>query len=342
MKKTIFGTIGDQEIFLFRLENENKMSVTVSNFGALVIRLEVPDTNGNVADVALGYDTLAEYQVNDNFYGAIVGPNANRIGGAAYTLNGKTYHLHKNEGENNLHSHRDLGLHKRVWDYSEGENSITFRLHLSDGEMGFGGNKDIDVRYTLTQDNALEITYDVSCDVATPVNLTNHCYFNLDGQGNGNIKAHKLQFLAQAFTPVRLDLIPTGEILPVEGTPMDFRVMQPIGARIDSDYPQVAASKGYDHNWVLDHYDGNLRKVAVVKNSDDTRTMEVYTDLPGVQFYAGNMMQPEKAKDGVTYDRYSGFAMETQFFPDSVNNPQFPSCIFGPDRPYHSTTVYKF
>ncbi len=338
MEKTLFGKVDNREIFLFRLENKNKMSVTLSNFGALLIRLEIPDIHGKVADVALGYDTLEEYRENNNFYGAIIGPNANRIGGAEYTLEGKTYRLDKNDGENNLHSHRELGVHKRVWDYTLEEDSATFRLHLSDGEMGFGGNKEISVRYTLTQDNALEITYDVTSDQNTPVNMTNHCYFNLDGQGKGNIKNHKLQLFASAFTPVRLDLIPTGDILPVDNTPMDFRVMQPFGARMN----QLPETGGYDHNWVLDSFNGEVRKIAVVKNSDDTRTMEVYTDLPGVQFYSGNMMEPEKAKDGAVYCRYGGFAMETQFFPDCVNKPQFPSCIFGPDRPYHSTTIYKF
>lgn len=338
MEKTLFGKIDNREIFLFRLENENKMSVTLSNFGALLVRLEVPDIHGNVADVALGYDTLEEYQVNDNFYGAIIGPNSNRICNAEYTLEGKTYRLDKNDGENNLHSHRELGVHKRVWDYSLEENSVIFRLRLRNGEMGFGGNKEMTVRYTLTRDNALEITYDVTSDQNTPINMTNHCYFNLDGQGRGNIKNHKLQLFASAFTPVRSDLIPTGDILPVENTPMDFRVMQPMGARMY----QLPETKGYDHNWALDNYNGDVRKIAVVKNSDETRTMEIYTDLPGVQIYSGNMMEPEKAKDGAVYGRYSGFAMETQFFPDGVNKPNFPPCIFGPDRPYHSTTIYKF
>lgn len=338
VKKTLFGKIDNQEVFLFRLENENKMSVTLSNFGALVIRLEVPDIRGNVADVVLGYDTLEEYRKNDNFYGAIVGPNANRIGGAAYTLEGKTYQLDKNDGQNNLHSHKEFGTHKRVWDYAVEENSVIFRLQLKDGEMGFGGNKDISVRYTLTRDNALEITYDVTSDQNTPINMTNHSYFNLDGQGNGNIKDHKLQLFASAFTPSSPDMIPTGKIISVENTPMDFRIMQSFGARIN----QLPATNGYDHNWALDAYNGSVRKIAVVKNTDETRTMEVYTDLPGIQIYTGNGMTTEKAKDGAIYDRYSGFALETQFFPDSVNKPQFPSCIFGPDKPYHTTTIYQF
>ena len=225
-----------------------------------------------------------------------------------------------------------------MWDYAVEENSVIFRLQLKDGEMGFGGNKDISVRYTLTRDNALEITYDVTSDQNTPINMTNHSYFNLDGQGNGNIKDHKLQLFASAFTPSSPDMIPTGKIISVENTPMDFRIMQSFGARIN----QLPATNGYDHNWALDAYNGSVRKIAVVKNTDETRTMEVYTDLPGIQIYTGNGMTTEKAKDGAIYDRYSGFALETQFFPDSVNKPQFPSCIFGPDKPYHTTTIYQF
>ena len=342
MQKETFGFVDNQEIFLFRFENKKGMSVTLSNFGALIIRLEVPDQNGKVADVALGYDTLEEYLVNGNFFGATIGPNANRIGGGAYTLEGVTYHLDQNDGENNLHSHRDLGIHKRVWNYTLHENGITFTLKLADGEMGFGGNKDISVRYMLTEQNGLEITYDAQSDKNTIINLTNHCYFNLDGQGAGDIKSHKLQFFASAYTPVSPDLIPTGDILRVAGTPLDFRELQTIGGRMESEFPQVAQCKGYDHNWVCDNYTGSLRKIAVVVNSDETRTMEVYTDLPGVQFYSGNMMEPELGKNGAKYDRYSAFAMETQFFPDSIHQPHFPSPIFGPDRPYHSTTIYQF
>ena len=342
MEKTVFGCLDGRELFLFRFINKKGMSVTLSNFGALIVSLEVPDKNGKIADVALGYDTLEEYCVNESFFGAIIGPNANRIGGAEFTLDGTTYRLDKNDGVNNLHSHREKGIHKRIWDYDVKEDGVVFTLKLADGEMGFGGNKDISVCYTLTEDNELKITYDAQSDKNTVINMTNHCYFNLDGHGAGEIKHHKLQLFASAYTPVSSDLIPTGDILRVEGTPLDFRKMQTIGARMTPEMFREFKCEGYDHNWVCDNYTGAVRKIASVINSDATRTMEVYTDLPGVQIYTGNMMKPEKGKNGAEYDRYGAFAMETQFFPDSVNKLHFPSPIFGPGRPYHSTTVYRF
>ncbi len=342
MEKKLFGTKNGENIFLFSLENKNGMKVTLSNFGALIIKLEVPDKNRKVADVALGYDTLEEYIENYNFYGAIIGPNANRIANARYILDGVEYKLDENDDTNNLHSHREIGLHKRIWSYKEYDNEIEFSLKLKDGEMGFGGNKDITVKYMLSEDNGLSITYYATSDKDTIINMTNHCYFNLDGQGAGSIKNHKLQLFASAYTPVDSKLIPIGDILKVENTPMDFRKMQKIGERIDDDFEQLKISGGYDHNFVCDNYNGQVRKIAVIKNTDETRTMEVYTDLPGVQFYSGNFMKYEIGKDGAIYDKNGGFALETQFYPDSANKPQFPSTVFGPDRPYQTRTIYKF
>lgn len=339
MKKEIFG---EQGIYLFCLENKNGMRVKVSNFGALLVSVQVPDKAGKLAEVALGYDTLAEYRVNSSFFGATVGPNANRIANAQYTLEGVTYFLDANDGANNLHSHRELGLHKRIWDYTEGENSLELTTELKDGELGFGGNKRFSATYALTEDNSLVITYRAHSDKNTPINMTNHCYFNLDGQGAGSILNHKMQIFATGYIPVGADLIPTGEVHRVENTPLDFRNKKPIGQDIHSEFPQIKIAGGVDHCFCLDDYDGGLRKVVSVTNSHETRTMEVYTDLPAIQFYAGNQMTPEQGKAGARYDRYSGFALETQYYPDSVNNPQFPSTIFGPDRPYRSTTVYKF
>ena len=342
MKKEAFGAIDGQDIFLFHLENENGVRVKVSNFGALLVSVEVPDQAGNYVDVALGYDTLAEYRVNTSFFGATVGPNANRIANARYTLEGVTYCLDANNGANNLHSHMELGLHKRIWAYREGENSVELTTHLQDGEMGFGGNKQFSVTYTLEADNSLVITYYAESDKNTLINLTNHSYFNLDGQGAGTILNHKMQIFASNYIPVGADLIPTGEIQSVENTPMDFRGKKSIGKDVHSDFSQIKIAGGFDQCFCVDGCDGGLRKVASVTNSDETRTMEVYTDLPGIQFYAGNQMTPEQAKAGAQYDRYSGFALETQYYPDSLNNPRFPSAVFGPERPYRSTTVYKF
>ncbi|MBQ2890654.1 MAG: galactose mutarotase [Clostridia bacterium] len=342
MKKEVFGKVNGQEVYLFTMENKNNLKLVVSNYGALIINIDVPDKNGKIADVALGYDTLEEYIAGGSFYGAIIGPNANRIDYAKYTLNGVTYTLDVNDKTNNLHSHREIGVHKRIWDYKEEENSVTFTLKLADGDMGFGGNKTFVVKYSLTDDNELVIDYDGTSDIDTVINLTNHCYFNLDGHDGETIRKHKLTLLASAYTPIDAKFIPTGDILRVEGTPFDFTTEHEIGERIDESYEQLTLAGGYDHNWVCDGYTGLVRKVAILKNTDETRTMEVYTDLPGIQFYAGNMMDGEIGKGGASYKKNGAVALETQFYPDSVNKPHFPSAIFGPERPFKSTTIYKF
>ena len=257
-------------------------------------------------------------------------------------MNGVTYTLDANDGANNLHSHRELGSHKRVWDAEEKEDGILFTLEIKDGEMGFGGNKKLSVLYQVTEDNGLRITYDGDSDKDTVINITNHCYFNLDGQGAGTIEDHEVQLAASAYTPADAASIPYGDVLRTEATPMDFTQPHKIGERIGEDFEQLKMAGGYDHNWVLNGYTGNVRHVAVVHNSDKTRTMEVYTDLPGMQFYTGNFIEPDKGKDGKSYDFRSGFAMETQFFPDTPNKPQFPSSVFGPERHYHTVTEYRF
>lgn len=335
MTKKSFGSINGNDIYLFTLKNKNGMSVSLSNFGALIIDIKAPDCDGNCENVALGYKTFEEYKENRAFYGAVVGPNANRIENAEFTIDGVTYKLDKNYGEHNLNSHREMGVHKRVWGYEEREQQVKFTLKLKDGELGFPGNKDISVTYSLTDENELSITYDAFSDKNTPINMTNHCYFNLDGVGNGSIKEHEVQIFASAYTPINKDRIPTGDILSVEDTPLDFRTPKKIGEDINSEFEQICLVSGYDHNLCLDNYTGQLRKVAVVKNSSKTRTMEVYTDLPGAQFYDGSENKRKADAD-------SGFAIETQFYPDSVNKLHFPSCIFGPDRKYHTTTIYKF
>lgn len=342
MNKELFGKVGDREVFLYTLENSKGVKAVVSDFGALIVRICAPDQKGDLEDVCLGYDTLEEYFGNRCFFGAVIGPNANRIGNAQYTLNGVTYQLDVNDGANNLHSHKELGIHKRVWDAQEKDGGVLFTLAMKDGELGFGGNKTFSVLYEMTEDNALRITYDADSDQDTVINLTNHCYFNLDGHGAGSIEGHRLQLLAASYTPADAGSIPYGEIAPVAGTPMDFTQVHTIGERIDADFDQLKMAGGYDHNWVCDNYDGSVRKIAVLTNASGSRTMEVYTDLPGVQFYAGNFITPQSGKGGVTYGRRSGLALETQFFPDTPNKPQFPSSVFGPEKHYHTTTVYRF
>lgn len=342
MKKERFGIVDGKEIFLYSLENQKGMKAVVSNFGALIVRLYAPDRNGVLADVALGYDTLAQYQENSCFLGAVIGPNANRIGNAAFTLEGKTYRLDANDGVNNLHSHRERGAHKRVWDATEKDNGILFTLRMKDGDLGFGGNKTLCVFYEVTPENELRITYDAESDQNTILNMTNHSYFNLDGQGTGGISDHILQIFASHYTPTDAGSIPDGTLAPVENTPMDFRNPCRIGARIEEDFAQLKLAGGYDHNWVCDGYDGLVRKIAVLSNGSATRTMEVFSDLPGLQFYAGNFLLEETGKEGKRYQPRCGLALETQYFPDSPNKPQFPSSVFGPKRPYHSVTVYRF
>lgn len=342
MKKEFFGKVNDREVFLYTLENSHGMKAVFCDYGALIIRVYAPDKDGKQEDVALGYDTLEEYLVNGNFFGAVIGPNANRIGGARYTLDGVTYQLDENDGGNNLHSHREFGTHKRIWEAQEKEGGILFTLEMKDGEMGFGGNKKISVFYEVTEENGLRITYDADSDKDTVINMTNHGYFNLDGQGAGSIESHSVQIFAASYTPTDAGSIPTGEIAPVVGTPMDFNRPHVIGERIDADFEQLKMAGGYDHNWVCDNCDGSVRKIAVVKNASGSRTMEVYTDLPGVQFYTGNFLKPEAGKDGECYDFRSGLALETQFYPDTPNKAQFPSSVFGPKRHYHTVTEYRF
>lgn len=343
VKKESFGkTKQGQEIYRFWLENSRGMKAGMINYGAILVNLFVPDKNGNVEDVVLGYDTLEPYFTNGCFFGATVGPNANRIGGASFVLDGQKYQLDANDGANNLHSHKDLGYHKRIWDAEEKEDSITFMLADEDGNMGFPGNKKIQVTYTLTEDNELKISYEAESDKNTVINMTNHTYFNLSGQGKGTIHDHILELKASAYTPIVPGAIPTGEIAPVAGTPFDFTKAKKIGAEIDSDNRQLQFTGGYDHNWVLDGAEGVLREFAVVKEPVSGREMRAYTDLPGVQFYAGNSIDAQNGKDGAKYENRGGFCLETQYFPDTPNEPDFPSSVFGPDRKYKSITVYKF
>lgn len=338
-----FGMTKDgHKASLYVLENACGMRAAVSDFGALLVKLEVPDGTGKLRDVVLGYDSVQEYEMSTSFFGATVGPVANRTGNAAFTLHGKTYSLAVNDGKNNLHSDLGHGFHKRMWTAQPGENCVTFVLDSPDGDMGFPGNKHCAVTYVLTPENGLEIDYRVSSDADCPINMTNHSYFNLMGQGQGTIESHKLQLDADYFTRADRESIPTGEIVPVAGTPMDFTTMRVVGDRIDTDYDQLNFAGGYDHNWVLNNYGIGVRKVATLEAPDGGLTMEVFTDLPGVQFYAGNAITPHTGKNGVLYQKRFGLCLETQFYPDSVNKPSFPSCIFGPDRPYETTTIFQF
>ena len=342
--KSVFGKSPEgKEISLYTLSNSKGMKAEVTDLGAILVRVLVPDAAGKVDDLVLGFDHGESYYDNDSFFGTVIGPCANRTGGAEYTLDGVTYQLDKNDGANNLHTHKQLGFHKRLWDAQTGENSVTFSLEDEDGHLGFPGNKKVSVTYSLSEENELTLHYHASSDKKTIFNLTNHSYFNLDGQGAGNIEEHELWLGASHFTPVVPGAIPTGEIRAVAGTPLNFTEPKKIGRDIREDYEQLLLTGGYDHNFVIDGWDGSLRHIATAKGPKSGRVMKAYTTLPGVQFYAGNFIGVEPGKDGVTYGKRCGFALETQYFPDTIHHENFPSYVFGGENgDYDSVTVYKF
>ena len=341
--KEKFGTLKTgEEVFLYTLKNKNGMEARLTNFGAGLVDLFVPDKNGKVEDVVLGYDNLEDYVSNPSFFGVTSGPNANRIGGAAFTLNGKEYHLPVNDGPNNLHSDMDNGYQKRPWKVEEGENSLTFSIEGKDGELGFPGNKTVKVTFTLTDENELKLKYYATSDTETLINLTNHTYFNLAGHDAGSIEGHLLCLHASNYTPVLPGAIPTGEIAPVAGTPLDFTKKKRIGEEIGADNEQLKLVKGYDHNFALDGADGTMREVAEAEDPKSGRRMKVFTTLPGMQFYAGNCIDKQKGKGGVEYGPRTGFCLETHYFPDNIHHPEFEQAVFGAGKVYESETIYKF
>lgn len=343
VRKEAFGIMPDgREISLYTIENQNGVSASVTDLGAIWVRMLVPDRDGNVSDVLLGYDDAEGYLVNGPHMGSVVGRIANRTGGACFLLNGKEYKLEKNNGENNLHSGPDY-FDRRLWFGKEsGEDSVVFFLESPDGDQGFPGNAKISVKYTLTEDDTLEISYLAVCDQDTPMNLTNHAYFNLGGQGSGSALDHVVQIHADFFTPSGVDSVPTGEILSVENTPMDFRKPKPIGAEIGCDYNQLIQAKGYDHNWCLNHVPGVYSFSASACDPESGRAVDVYTDLPGVQFYTANWLGGEKGKGGASYGERDAFCFETQMYPDAVNKPQFISPVIRAGETHVTRTGYHF
>ncbi|MCH5260506.1 MAG: galactose mutarotase [Lachnospiraceae bacterium] len=341
--KEKFGTTKcGKDVYAYTLSNSKGMSAKVINYGANLVNLIVPDADGKVEDVVLGFDTLEGYYGNGSFFGATIGPSANRIAGACFEIDGKQYQIDVNDGANNLHSHMEEGYHKCVWNAEEGPDSVTFTLESKDGEMGFPGNKKVSVTYSLSEANELKLSYHVESDANTIVNMTNHTYFNLAGHKAGNIEDHLLKINASHYTPVVAGAIPTGEIAPVEGTPLDFTKMKPIGQDINADCEQLKLVQGYDHNFVIDGADGTLREIAEVQDPKSGRRMKVFTDLPGVQFYAGNCIGVETGKENTTYEPRKGLCLETQYYPDNIHHPNFPQSVFGPDRVYDTVTIYQF
>ena len=342
MKKE-FGTKRNGETAsCYILKNSKGMKAVVSDFGAALLKLYVPDKNGKSQDVVLGYETLEDYENGGDSVGATVGRVANRIGTGAFELNGKKYELTKNDnGENTLHGGTDF-YNKRMWSVKEEDDThVVFMLVSPDGDQGFPGEVKIEVSYTVTEENELKIHYYAIPDQDTLLNMTNHSYFNLAGHASGTACNAKVWLDADAFTETDAELIPTGTVIPVEGTPMDFREGQKVAKEIGADYKPLKLAGGYDHNWVLDHCDGSVRKIAEVTEPVKGRTMTVYSDQPGMQFYAGNCISPHKGKANAEYGKRCGLALETQAYPDSVNRENFPDVIYGPDREYKTTTIYK-
>ncbi len=338
-----FGTYPDgREILLYTISNSKGMEVSVTDIGAALVSVLLPDGKGGKTDVVLGFDKGEAYLGNPSFFGTVIGPSANRTGGAAFTLDGIQYRLDANDGPNNLHSHKDKGYHKMLWKAIPGENGVCFALDDPDGNMGFPGNKKVSVTYILDEQNTLTLHYHGNSDRRTVLNLTNHSYFNLNSHDSGTITGHTLWLGASRYTIVAEGSIPTGELAAVEGTPMDFRAAREVGRDIDADTEQLRITGGYDHNWVIDGWDGTLRHFATVTAPGTGRTMKAYTTLPGVQFYAGNFIEDQEGKGGAQYGFRTGLCLETQYFPDTVNHPAFPSCIFGDGTAYDSVTAYEF
>ena len=306
----------------------------------------MPDRDGNLGDIVLGFDNLKDYEEKSPYFGCIVGRYGNRIGDAEFTLDGNAYKLNANDGENHLHG-GVKGFDKVVWDAEpiQNDKGVGLKLHYlsKDMEEGYPGNLDVTVTYMLTNDDELKIHYEATTDKPTVCNLTNHNYYNLDGQGNGDILNHILMINADHYTPVDEGLITTGEIAPVEGTPLDFTEPTKIGARINQDNTQLKYGKGYDHNWVLNKKGKKMSLAARVYAPSSGRVMKIYTTEPGIQFYSGNFLDGTlTGKEGEVYKHRYGFCLETQHFPDSPNKPEFPSTTLRPEQTYKTTTVHQF
>lgn len=338
-----FGTTSKGEAAqLYEIRNASGMCACITDYGANLVKLFVPDREGKLTDVVLGYEDASGYEEGTCFIGAVVGRVANRIGGASFELNGKTYTLTDNDQGNTLHSGRDF-TNQRMWEVEKlAEDSITLKLHSPEGDQGYPGSVDLFVTYSVTEDNSLSIHYTGTPTEDTLLNLTNHSYFNLAGHDAGSICDEKMMIDADAFTELGQGSICTGKVIPVEGTPMDFRTARRVGDHIDDAWPQLTLAGGYDHNWVLNTEFRKVQKFAQVEDEKAGRTMEVYTDLPGVQFYAGNFIDPQTGKDGASYGKRCALCLETQYFPNSINIPSFLQPVVEAGESYHSVTIYKF
>jgi aldose 1-epimerase len=347
MERSVFGKMPDGEkVDLFTLTNSSGMEVKITNYGGRVVSILAPDRHGHLADIVLGYDTLDGYlSKQDPFFGAIVGRYANRIAKGQFTLDGVVYHLPQNDGQNTLHGGPE-GFDKKVWtarELSPAHPAIELTYLSKNGEEGFPGNLSVKVVYTLIDSNELRIDYSATTDKDTVLNLSNHSYFNLAGQGSGDILKQVMMINADRFTPVDANLIPTGDLRSVEGTPFDFRKPTVIGARIQEDNQQLKFAKGYDQNFVLNRQGSGLTLAARAMDPESGRVLEVFTTQPGLQFYSGNFLDGSiRGKGGKVYGHRSAFCLETQHFPDSPNHPSFPTTELKPGQTFHQVTVFKF
>ncbi len=330
---------------LYILKNKNNMQAAFTNYGGRLVSLLVPDSAGNQVDVVVGFDGIDGYsQSTEPYFGATIGRYGNRIAKGKFTLDGKEYTLATNNGQNSLHGGKK-GYQYVVWDAKQPNDHTLELSYLSkDMEEGYPGNLNVKVTYTLTDDNELKMDYEATTDKRTVVNLTNHAFFNLNGEGSGTVLKHTLQIYADQFTPIDTTLIPLGTNIPVKDTPFDFNTPTAIGKRIDAVNDQIAAGKGYDHNYVLNGTKGlGMTHAATVKGEKTNIVMDVYTQEPGLQFYSGNFMQSKnKFKGGSTDDFRTAFCLETQHYPDSPNQPSFPSTILAPGKVYKTSSIYKF
>jgi len=345
VKESFRKTKDGREATLFTVLNKNGVQMKVTNYGASLVALFVPDKAGNFADVVLGYDDVTGYETNAPFFGNTIGRSSNRIANARFEIDGVPYQLPTNENMNNLHSCPE-GYNFRLWEQKaveEGNNAVTFSLFSPHMDQGFPGNFQVDVTYSLSDDNEVKIHYHGFCDKKTVINLTNHSYFNLAGHDAGSIMEHEVLIHADGYVPVKdKTAIPTGKVESVVGTPMDFTSAKRVGDEIDNDFSQLKFTGGYDHNYALRTTGEAVELIAEVFDRKSGRKMQVFTDLPGVQFYTGNCIGNVKGKGGAEYGKREGLCLETQYFPDSVNQMEFKSPVFGANEVYDTTTIYKF
>jgi aldose 1-epimerase len=339
----VFGLTSDgKEVHSYILSNSNDIKIEIITFGGIVRKILVPDRNGRIDDITLGYDSMEIYQENPGYMGALIGRNSNRIKNAECEINGVTYYLNKNNDENNLHG-GFKGFDKAIWIAEIKEEGLSLKHFSKDRDEYFPGNLEVEVVYSLSDENEFSISYNAKADRDTLVNMTNHAYFNLKGHNSGNISNHRVMINADRFTAVDICSVPTGEFIDVMESPFDFRLMKEIDEDIDADNEQIKFGKGYDHNWVL-NTKGNIRKKACeVYEPESGRMMEVYTTKPGVQLYTGNYLNGAvRGKGSCYYQKRDGLCLETQYFPNAINIKNFPSPVLTAGDVYNHKTIYKF